>query len=76
MRKPPPIPMLCGLKTPLQNRVAIAASTAVPSLFNTSLEEKMFCCVKEFKELLFLILRQPLFSDRRTLSEKLISGLS
>ena len=32
MRKPPPRPMECGFETPLQKRVPIAASTALPFL--------------------------------------------
>ena len=37
MRNPPPMPMLCGLTTPLQKMVATAASTAVPPLARISL---------------------------------------
>ena len=32
MKKPPPRPIECGLKTPLQKRDPIAASTALPFL--------------------------------------------
>ena len=37
MMKPPPMPMLCEVTTPLQKRTATAASTAVPRLASTSL---------------------------------------
>ena len=40
MRKPPPMPQLCGLNTPLQNRTAMAESTAVPPLCRTSLDRR------------------------------------
>ena len=34
MMNPPPIPILCDVTTPLQNRVATAESTAVPPISN------------------------------------------
>ena len=37
MWNPPPIPALCGLTTPLQNKAAMAASTALPPSAMTSL---------------------------------------
>jgi len=38
MKNPPPMPALCGLTTPTQNRVAIAESTAFPPAARTSLK--------------------------------------
>ena len=38
MRKPPPRPMECGFETPLQKRVPIAASTALPFLGEITFE--------------------------------------
>ena len=42
--KPPPMPILCEVTTPLQKRTATAASTAVPRLASTSLEESLRSC--------------------------------
>ena len=41
MMKPPPIPIDCEVTTPLQNKTAMAASTAVPFCLRMSLREKM-----------------------------------
>ena len=41
MMKPPPMPMLCEVTTPLQKRTATAASTAVPRLAKTSLQLRL-----------------------------------
>ena len=41
MMKPPPMPILCEVTTPLQKRTATAASTAVPRLAKTSLQLRL-----------------------------------
>ena len=48
MMKPPPMPMLCEVTTPLQKRTATAASTAVPCLARTSLEYRLRSFLKKW----------------------------